>query len=217
MNPFSSLLSNPNFYYYARQVLTLGMPFKDWIPLYGFADSGERIADLGCGPADILRYTDAHHKPAYYLGIDCSDAYLDSARRRAAATELNAEFLKMDLSLLTHDERVRRSLADTLCGHSITTVLLLGVLHHIPNEAARATLDLVWSAKPVRRIVTSDVIRIPGHRVNNFFCSLDRGEHIRDEKGYDTVFAQTRWQKLTKSWSSPGLSFIKYIHYCCDK
>ncbi|HZW29662.1 MAG TPA: class I SAM-dependent methyltransferase [Isosphaeraceae bacterium] len=207
------LLAQPALYHYLRQGITGGMPFRRFVTLYGLGDPGERVADLGCGPADILRYLNRDRRPQYYLGIDLSESYLAAARRRAAAAGVDARLLAMDLTRIPSDPMIQRRLIDLLEEERISRVLLLGVLHHIPDEAAAATLDLIHRASGVQTLVTQDIVLIAGHPLNNLWCRMDRGVHVRDEAGYDELARRSAWEGHRKEWTHPGFQFIKYIHY----
>jgi SAM-dependent methyltransferase len=197
--------------------MTGGLPFREWIRLYGFDDASERIADLGCGPSDILRYLSLQCRPGFYLGIDISERYLDSARQRAMRAEVEAEFLALDLTRLSHDRDVQGKLLRLLEDRKIDRVLLLGVLHHIDDESVLATLNIVHQVPTVRSLITDDVVYIPGRFLNNGYCRLDRGEFIRDEAGYDALIAKSAWHIRGKHWTTPGASFVKNLHYILEK
>jgi SAM-dependent methyltransferase len=215
------LMAPPALYHYLRHAMLGGIPFGSYVRRYGLADPSERVADVGCGPADILRYLAPGRRPAFYLGLDVSPAYLAAARRRAARARLPAEFLAVDLHRLPEDASVRATVRGLLDRHRITTVLLLGVVHHICDAAARVTLDLIHSAPTVRKLITWDAVYLPvgglGARVNNFLAAQDRGRHVRDEGGYDALAAGSRWEHYSKFWSSPGLSAVRWIHYVFTK
>lgn len=207
------MLSHPTLYHYARQTFTGGMPFSQFVRIYGLDDPTERVADLGCGPADILRSLGRGCAPSYYYGIDISDTYLSAAAQRAKAVGVDAEFLNLDLTRLSDSVEVQDRLVASLEEKRITRVLLLGVLHHIPDSAVKTTLALVHRASCVRTLVTQDVVLIKGHPLNNLLCRLDRGEFVRDEAGYDALADATPWRSHSKEWTRTGVRFIKYIHY----
>lgn len=209
----SKLMASPALYHHVRQVATGGFPFRFYAREYGLTDPAERVADLGCGPADLLRYVGPGRRPAFYLGLDVSGRYLGAARRRAERAGVPAEFLVADLDRIPTDAAARQRVLDLLAEHRITTVLLLGVVHHIDDAAALATLRLVHAAPTVRRLLTWDTVVLPGHRVNNLFAARDRGEHVRAEPAYDALAAASPWPRRRKFWSSPRLSFIRYIHF----
>lgn len=211
------LLSNPFFYHYARQVLLLGMPLRTWAAFGNYYNKNERIADLGCGPADILRYADPLHKPAFYLGIDISDRYLKQAAMRAAKIKLPAGFIKLNLDQLTKNEELKTQLVNSLKAYRITTVNLFGIIHHLEDQTVVASLNAVFDAATVRSLNTQDVLWIAGNRVNNFYASLDRGEYVRTEDQYDALFKKSKWENIEKAWSRAGVPQVKYIHYRLTK
>jgi SAM-dependent methyltransferase len=213
----TGLLADPRLYHHLRQLLTGGMPFRRWVRLYGLADPGERVADIGCGPADILRYLDPSSLPGHYLGLDLSSRYLEVAEARARDLSLPSTFVRIDLDRLPTDAAVQRELADLLEEHRITRVLLLGVLHHIADDAAVATLDLAHAVSSVRSVLTSDVVYLPDETLNNLLCDWDRGGHVREEGEYDALVGRSAWPSASKTVTHPGFSFITYLHYQLSK
>ncbi len=214
---WKSILKNPTVYHYARHVATGGLPIRKWAELGGLFDARERVADIGCGPADILRYVSLERRPSFYLGLDISDEYLAAARCRALTAGCDAEFLNIDLTAIPTSESIRNQIVSTLEEHGITRVLLFGVMHHIDDQSVRTTLNMVHTARTVHAMTTQDVIRIPGSRINNRYCDMDRGEFIRVEAEYDSIIESTDWPHSTKTWTHPGLRSIKYIHYLLRK
>lgn len=210
---FKNFLSNPFFYHYSRQVLLLGMPLKTWAAYGNYYNKNERIADLGCGPADILRCIDPLNKPAFYLGIDHSVRYLKQAALRAAKIKLPSTFINLNLDLLPANEGIKTQLVKSLDEYQITTVNLFGVIHHLYDPAVVSTINAVFDSPSVRSLNTQDVVLLARNPVNNFYASLDRGEYVRTEEQYDALFKKTKWKKMDKAWSRAGVRKVKYIHY----
>jgi SAM-dependent methyltransferase len=207
------VLRSPAIYHGLRQVLTGGMPFRRWTSLAGLNDRTERIADIGCGPADILRYVQPGEGPGFYLGIDLSQRYLDVAARHAERSGSDHRLIRMDLDLL-HDERtLQEEFRALLERHGITRVLLLGVLHHVSDEAALLTLDLAHDVPSVRSVVTSDLVYRPDATLNNLLRDWDRSSFVRDEDGYDDLLRRSPWRFSRKTVTSPRFRFIQYLHY----
>ncbi|MGH8521852.1 MAG: methyltransferase domain-containing protein [Gammaproteobacteria bacterium] len=184
---WKNILAHPTMYHYARHFATGGLPFRKWTELYGLTDTNERVADLGCGPCDILRYVSPQCRLAFYLGIDISEEYLDAARRRAAVAKLDAKFPRGGPYEFTHGCPRAATLVRTVGQTPYHTGAAAGVIHHIDDASALTTLNLMHALPTVRSMVTQDIIRIPGHSINNRYCDMDRGEHIRDEAGYDVT------------------------------
>lgn len=211
------LLSIPSFYHYSRQFLLGGMPLKKWAEYGNYYQPNERIADLGCGPSDILRYIDKNKLPGFYLGIDISSRYLKQAELKAQKLNLKYRFIRLDLSQLTADQNIQSQLIGILNEYQITTVNLFGVIHHIDDQAVITTLNTVYAAGTVRSLNTQDVLHIDQNKINNFYASLDRGEYVRKEHQYDTMIQKTNWPHIDKKWSSAGVQPVKYIHYRLSK
>lgn len=193
--------------------MTLGIPFKRFVREFGYDDPSVRVADIGCGPVDLLRYLSPDKRLAYYLGVDQSERYLAEARARAAAFGLPSTFEAMDLEHLTGSPELRERLRGLIDTHACTQAMLLGVLHHIGDDDAVATLELLRQSPTVHRVFTWDVVIRPGRTMNNFLARNDRGQHVRDEAGYGRVIARTGWRIGRTFWTHPGLSAIDYLHY----
>src|SRR5215210_6260628 len=83
------------------------------------AKAGERILDVGCGPAYLLDYL----PEVTYVGFDIEPRYLDYARRRFGS---RGEFVHA-----RYDDGYRAKLAP------FDGILLMGVLHHLDDAEAQ--------------------------------------------------------------------------------
>ncbi len=152
--------------------------------------AGERMLDIGCGPAEVLRFL----PPVEYVGIDASEAYIARARR---AFGDKATF---------HLDRI-----DRLPSHGFKDfdiVLAVGVLHHIDD--AEATQLLQVAAKALRhggRVVTADPCFFPGQaRINRFVIAHDRGLHVRQFQQYGDL-ARREFRSVSASLIDGRLPF----------
>jgi SAM-dependent methyltransferase len=153
-----------------------GGPAREtYVREYVRAKLGDRILDIGCGPADVL---DALPSKVEYVGFDSSEKYIRSARARFGG---RGRFLCLKLS---------RDLASQFSGFDL--VLANGVIHHLADNEA---LDLLWVARqalrPGGRLITVDGCRVTGQRgVVRFLLNHDRGHHVRTESAYLALATQ---------------------------
>ncbi len=134
-------------------------------------DPGRRMfLDLGCGTGEFAPCFPAGH----YVGIDLSPAYLRFAQR----SQLRQFVAASGAALVLADRR-------------FDAALVLGVLHHLTDPVARATLvELHRVLRPGATLLVMEDIpppdrwNIAGHAMH----WLDRGGNIRDDVAYRTLF-----------------------------
>jgi SAM-dependent methyltransferase len=126
-----------------------------------------RVLDLGCGTADLIPFLG----DVSYVGIDHSRDYIESARGRFGS---RADLRVGDVGALD----------DELRDFDIVTVI--GVLHHLDDDAARRLFAGAASAlKPGGRCVTLDGTFMPGQSpVARTIIRADRGQHVRTPPAY---------------------------------
>jgi SAM-dependent methyltransferase len=129
---------------------------------------GDKMLDVGCGPANILPYL----PPLDYTGIDLNEKHIAYARRLYgnrgrfivgnAADDLKQEGRQFDL------------------------INVSALLHHIADdEAILLFAALERLLKPNGRIVTIDNVWLPGQRILVRLVNyMDSGTNIRTPEGY---------------------------------
>lgn len=131
---------------------------------------GDRVLDIGCGPADILA-----HLPAdiQYYGYDLSERYIATARARYLARR----YARFD---------VRAVSAQTIERGEFDVVISIGVLHHLSDDQAESVFASAFNAlRPGGRIVTFDGAYVRGQSpVARLLLRLDRGGHVRTVDAY---------------------------------
>jgi len=138
---------------------------------YVGARPGDRILDVGCGPAEVLAVLP---EGVQYIGFDQSERYIESARRQHGA---RGEFFTGIVDL-AHVSRLGAASFDIVIAH--------GVLHHLDDREATEFFALARAAlRPGGRLVTADGCYVAGQsRIARLLLSMDRGRYVRTEDGY---------------------------------
>lgn len=136
---------------------------------------GDKLVDIGCGPAQMLDWLPA----VRYIGFDVSESYIESAKRKYGA---RGDFLFGNTSTLRGHELLR----------DIDIVMCCGVLHHLADEEA---LDLIRFAheilKPGGRFVALEAAWLSGQgRLSRWIVGQDRGRNVRTDSGYHALAAK---------------------------
>lgn len=162
------------------------------------ARAGQRVLDIGCGPADILK----HLPRVHYTGFDANPEYI------AAATRDYGDRGRF------HCQRVSEESLAANAGYDI--VLALGVLHHLDDGEAEQLFHLAHTALvPGGRLVTIDGVFVSGQNpIARVIISRDRGQHVRDQPGYLRL-AETTFSKITPRVRTDLLN-IPYTHLILD-
>ena len=192
---YKKLLGTPFVYDVVRPAVVGGI---DMSPLYDLlAGPAQRaVLDVGCGTGDALKHLTATDE---YLGIDTDPIAIDAARRRYGSRP-NVRF------------ECRRVQPSDVTDFAPTGVVLAGVLHHLTNEEGEGVLRLVAGSPRLSRIVTSDIVFLPGMLFNNVLAMLDRGRHCRHPDAYAQIARAAGLEVVearTMS-SAPGNERVKY-------
>lgn len=135
--------------------------------------SADRVLDIGCGPAEILRYLPRCH----YVGIDPNPNYIASAISR---------FGDRGNFVVGHTET-----PGLLGEQPFNIICALGVLHHLNDREASALF--AFAAKflaPGGKLVTTDVVFLKNQRwIARALAAGDRGRNVRTPDGYRTLAA----------------------------
>jgi SAM-dependent methyltransferase len=142
--------------------------------------AGEKILDIGCGPADILE----HMSNVQYTGLDISLEYINAAKRRFGS---QGRFWCHDVGLANlHHERGTFDLA-----------LATGVIHHLDDARARDLFALARLAlRPGGRLFTLDGCYVNTQsRLARWFLRRDRGKFVRSQPEYERL-AKIEFSKI---------------------
>ena len=168
---------------------------------YVRAKEGQRVLDIGCGPADIVKYL----PKVDYTGFDSNPDYIATATRNYGD---RGRF---------YCQRVSEESLAANEGYDI--VLAVGVLHHLDDAEAEQLFHLAHAALvPGGRLITLDGVFVKGQNpIARLIISRDRGEHVRDERGYQRI-AERVFSTITPTVRH-DLLMIPYSHLIleCEK
>lgn len=163
-----SLLALPAVYRLHGMLLGLGKDRSVYAREHVRARPGDRVLDIGCGPAEILGWM----PPVDYVGFDLSPEYVASAKTRWGE---KGRF---------HCERVSEASLDR--HKDFDVVIATGVLHHLDDSESEQLFRLAHAALvPGGRLVTLDGVWVKGQsRIAKMMLSRDRGAHVRTKDAY---------------------------------
>lgn len=169
------ILDRPFFYEFYHRLIGADYRSRVMVKQYIRPEPGDRILDIGCGPGNMLPFLPVGE----YLGVDASESYIASARRRYSH---RGQFLC---------QRVSHHTVEQLGAFDI--VLALGLVHHLEDAEAQDLFRLGYTAlKPGGRVITMDGVYYAGQSMGKrYFLSRDRGQYIRSQEEY---------LKLAHSW-----------------
>lgn len=177
---FRRVLKAPKIYSGFQSLVRSHRPRREVVDELLRIHSGDRVLDVGCGPADILE----HLPEVDYLGIDYSQAYIDAARHRFGE---RGRFVVADVATLgARGEK------------NFDVVIALGVLHHLDDAAAHGLVRNVRAClKAGGRFVAIDpLIEHPQNPIARLLARLDRGEFVRTLDGYARI-ASSAFENFT--------------------
>ncbi len=180
-----SLLAQPLLYEALQYAVGAKRFLRMFLSKYVRVVANERMLDVGCGPAEIVRFL----PDVQYVGFDHSGLYVERARRTFGA---RAQFIQDDVSNLS---------AYNLPPFDVATAI--GLLHHIDDAQVTKVMSAVYAAlRPGGRFVTADPCWHKGQSaLKRFIIGLDRGRNVRRLEDYEDlarqVFPQTRRHLVT--------------------
>lgn len=187
------VLSLPNVYL-VFQALVGGTKMRSLCLALLEPKPGQKIVDIGCGPAYYL----ADLPAVEYYGFDTDMRYIDHARKRFGS---RGRF---------YAEPFTQAHADVL--GPFDGVLLMGLLHHL-NDFECGTLLSVLSKclRPEGRIVTLDTV-VHQHQglFERWLALNDRGKYVRSPSSFKAL-AKLHFSEVTGSlYPLPHVPSIYY-------
>jgi SAM-dependent methyltransferase len=189
------LLARPALYELLQSLMGGTRGRERFVRCYLKPRAGDRIIDVGCGPAKILLSL----QDVEYVGFDTNSRYIAYAQNRFGN---RARFFAKEL-----DE------ATVACMHGFDIALLKAVLHHLEDDQARTLIGLLRRAvKQGGRVVTLDnVFTSDQNPIARGLISLDRGRNVRTPEAYmklaEGIFEKVECKLVHKRWP-PYTHFI---------
>ena len=179
-----SILKKPLIYRLLKSTIASERSRRDFVRNYICPKDGDRVLDIGCGPADILDFLPA----VDYIGFDANPKYIQEAMERYK-----------DRGTFFCEVVSQVSLPIDYYAY-FDIVLAIGVLHHLNDAEALDLLRLAHIAlKPGGRLITLDgVFTERQSPCARWIISMDRGQHVRNQSGYTNLVRQV-FENLTVS------------------
>jgi SAM-dependent methyltransferase len=176
----SLLLNIPAGYRFFRWMVGGESAWRIYLDEYVKPAPGDKILDIGCGPADVLNYLPAVN----YTGLDISPEYISSAKKHFGS---RGRFCCGDVGLATIEGEQG----------SFDLVLATGVIHHLDDAQAARLFDLAHRVlRPNGRLVTYDGCYVPQQsHIARWLLAKDRGKFVRTREEY-TRLALARFSKV---------------------
>lgn len=189
-----SLLKNPSVFEGWQGFIVRKDARRILAEQYILANFGDRVLDIGCGPASMLPYLGE----VEYTGFDPEPAYIRLARERHGN---GGTFLDAGV----------QNIADQL-HEKFEIIIAIGVLHHLDDTQIRTLFRKAASVlKPGGRVITSDpVLRTPQNPLARLVIRLDRGKYVRRREGY-TAVAESYFRSVRSELRSDFMR-IPYDH-----
>jgi SAM-dependent methyltransferase len=158
------------------------------------ARPGDKVIDIGCGPAQALESL----PDVEYLGLDINPDYIAFARRTYGG---KGNFVVGDTRSLRSDSRFKDA----------DIVIAIAVLHHLDDEDAAHCIRFAYDAlKRGGRLICHDPCWIPNQDTfSKYVMSRDRGRNIRTEQQYRQL-AETFFRNVD-AWVNTKPMRIPYV------
>lgn len=197
----SSLLELPAGYRLFERMVGGEFAWRTYLAKYVKPAPGNKVLDIGCGPADILNYLPAVN----YTGLDISPEYIRWAKKHFGS---RGRFLCGDVGKATLEGEQG----------TFDLVLAIGVIHHLDDAQAARLFDLAGSAlRPTGYLATYDGCRVPQQSsIARWLLARDRGKFIRTREEYLRL-ARTRFSSV-EPYLRHDLLRVPYTHLimrCC--
>ena len=189
-----SLLNSPTLYEAFQFAVGKNRLLDVIVAELGTINSGARLLDIGCGPADILPRLPF----VEYFGMDISESYIADAEKRYGKRGTFKVLPAEGLAELGED--------------AFDVIIAVGLIHHLSDEQVEKMFEQILRLlSPHGRVFFVDPLLMAGQ---NYFAKLiiqqDRGQFVRDLSGYETLCR--KYFSIYESVPRHDLLYIPYSH-----
>jgi SAM-dependent methyltransferase len=169
LQKLSGVLSLPAGYRLFQRMVGMESAQRTYLAEHAKPALGDKVLDIGCGPADILERLPEVH----YTGLDISPEYILAAQQRFGS---RGRFYCGDVGLATIEGEQG----------TFDLVLAFGVVHHLDDGRAAKLFELARRVlRPAGRLVTYDGCYMPRQsRIARWMLAHDRGKFVRCQEEY---------------------------------
>ncbi len=192
-----SILSHYFFYSLFQKIMS-GTSFRNKIVKKFITKNNVNVLDIGCGPAEIL---DSLTKVNYF-GYDINSNYINYAKKKYK--EKGKFFCKKFTS------------KDTKNLPKFDHILLLGILHHLNDQEINKLMKPIKKVlKKEGNIITEDPIFVENqNRIAKFIIRMDRGNNVRDKKGYINIMRKYFGKVKNKVYHQKFIPYTWFVMNC---
>lgn len=171
-----------------RAILSLPAIYKSFQKIFGKSDAneiilneyikpnhGDKILDIGCGPANWLNYMPSD---ATYIGVDLSKEYIEEAKKNFGDKGI---FINKDVKDIDFEEL-----------GAPDVVILMGVMHHLEDSELLSLLKSIKKiSKSSTRVITLDgCFTSTQGLIAKYLLKLDRGQNVRGINEYSEIVSE---------------------------
>ena len=175
-----------------------GTSFRNKIVKKFITKNNVNVLDIGCGPSEIL---DSLTKVNYF-GYDINSNYINYAKKKykEKGKFFCKKFTSKDIKNLPKFDHI----------------LLLGILHHLNDQEINKLMKLIKKVlKKEGSIITEDPIFVENqNRITKFIIRMDRGNNVRDKKGYINVMEKYFSKVKNKVYHQKFIPYTWFVMNC---
>lgn len=170
------ILSNPHIYSFWQRLIGDYKLRKIYCHDYVRAKDGDRILDIGCGPANMVEYLPSKID---YVGFDDSDLYIENAKKKFLNSE-NYSFFSQRVNFAQDFEE------------KFDIIMANAILHHIDDSEAEKLISFASkNLKSGGRFITLDGCFVERQsQIKQWLLKNDRGKFVRSKDDYFKLFSK---------------------------